>query len=726
MLLRLVLLKIRNLVETFLLRGRFNLLVVCFLCQPVSWATGGIENTDEIADLDTVVTLGEAAEEVKLEQSPAAVDVIDLASDQKLTADLSEVLSREPGISIRRMGGLGSRESFSLNGLRDEQIRFFIDGIPVEMTGYTFGIGSIPVNLIQRAEIYHGVVPIELGSDALGGAVNLITDKGADGSSGSVSYMAGDFNTQRTSLNLKYVDSASGFFSRLNGFYDYSKNNYNVDVTLPNRLGRIEDYTAKRFHDAYEGKGINVDIGYTEKLWADLLQLSLYSSEYYSEIQHDITMSTVYGEPTIERKSYGANLRYQKQLIDEVAVELIAGISEIKSEFIDVADYHYLWDGSEVVARVPHPGEIAEACDCTYWRDNKFGIINLQWNPLQNHLIKFSAAPTWSQQSGENNFLSDGVTDPEETDREMFGLVLGTDYTLDLFSERLQNNLFIKHYRQKRESDQSDSLLNLQQNLKSSTDRFGWGNGVRYSFYDWLLAKASYEQATRLPGFYEVFGNSENILPNTELSEEYSDNYNLSIAIPEISTQYGSWKGEVSFFLRDVKDGIMLMTVNDVSQYRNVASYESDGYNLSGSWSSRGDFITVGANYTNFDMVNKSDEGLFEQFRNQQIPNQPYTFYSTKVALRWLSVFSGYDELDMQWNYRHVDEFKIGWEDYGVPPSAPDQDSHSLAVTYSRDFFPYSVSFSAEVQNLTDQNLYDYYGVQRPGRAYYFKAIVEF
>ena len=482
------------------------------LITSLAWSDDEAKTSEESGSLDNIVIVGEKDEQLLLEQSAAAVDVIDLTSDQNLTADLSEVLSREPGISIRRMGGLGSRETFALNGLQDEQIRFFIDGIPLEMSGYTFGISSIPVNLIQRAEIYHGVVPIEFGSDALGGAVNLVTDKGKDGTSGSASYMQGDFNTQRSALNLKYVDEDSGFFSRLNGFYDYSDNNYEVDATIPNRLAQRVPYKAKRFHDAYEGKGVNVDIGFSEQSWADLVQLSLYTSEYYSEIQHNVTMSTVYGEPTIERKTNGANLLYQQQFIDSLSLSIAAGVSKTKSEFIDIADYAYLWNGEEVITPATHPGEIADPCDCTYWRTNKFSTMHLQWDLAQGHLIELSAAPTWNDQSAKNDYLDDGITDVIDADRELFSFVSGANYTLDLFSKKLQNELFIKHYRQTRNSDEPDDILNLRRDLDSSTDRIGWGNAIRYSFYDWLLAKVSYEQATRLPEFHEVFGDAVNII----------------------------------------------------------------------------------------------------------------------------------------------------------------------------------------------------------------------
>ncbi|RYE16642.1 MAG: hypothetical protein EOP51_25420, partial [Sphingobacteriales bacterium] len=82
-------------------------------------------------------------------------------------------------------------------------------------------LNNIPVNLAERIEVYKGVVPVELGADALGGAVNIITDqhtrKYLDA---SVSY--GSFNTSRAALSGRYTDAKTGLVFDFNGFNNYS------------------------------------------------------------------------------------------------------------------------------------------------------------------------------------------------------------------------------------------------------------------------------------------------------------------------------------------------------------------------------------------------------------------------------------------------------------------------------------------------------------------------
>jgi len=108
-----------------------------------------------------------------LVESARPVTVIDTGEARERTADLGEVLSRAQGIQVRRSGGLGSAARFSLGGLYDEQIRFFLDGVPLDFAGWgVVGVAGVPVELVRRIEVHRGVVPIALGADALGGAVD--------------------------------------------------------------------------------------------------------------------------------------------------------------------------------------------------------------------------------------------------------------------------------------------------------------------------------------------------------------------------------------------------------------------------------------------------------------------------------------------------------------------------------------------------------------------------
>ena len=116
--------------------------------------------SENISEMEEIVVKAES-EGAIIEKSAQAVEVVELSREKIRTSDMGDILSRTQGVSVRRSGGLGSDTRFSMNGLTGDQIRFFLDGVPLQFTGYSFGISNIPTNLIDRVDIYKGVVPID-------------------------------------------------------------------------------------------------------------------------------------------------------------------------------------------------------------------------------------------------------------------------------------------------------------------------------------------------------------------------------------------------------------------------------------------------------------------------------------------------------------------------------------------------------------------------------------
>jgi outer membrane cobalamin receptor len=84
----------------------------------------------ETIDLKTLTVSGKKNQAEILRRSAMPVLVIEAEKSRQQTADLGEVMARVQGVSVRRSGGLGSNTRFALNGLTDDQIRFFFDGLP--------------------------------------------------------------------------------------------------------------------------------------------------------------------------------------------------------------------------------------------------------------------------------------------------------------------------------------------------------------------------------------------------------------------------------------------------------------------------------------------------------------------------------------------------------------------------------------------------------------------
>lgn len=182
------------------------------------------ESTEQ---METVNVIGRTANQ-EVNRQAFNVTSVDAKKLYNTTLDISGALDRVAGIRVRESGGVGSNFNLSLNGFSGNHVRYFIDGIPMDNFGSSFQINNIPINIADRIEVYKGVVPMWLGADALGGAINIVTGDRYRNYV-DVSYSFGSFNTHRSVINAA-ATSANGLTFQLNAFQNYSDNDYRVNV----------------------------------------------------------------------------------------------------------------------------------------------------------------------------------------------------------------------------------------------------------------------------------------------------------------------------------------------------------------------------------------------------------------------------------------------------------------------------------------------------------------
>ena len=150
-------------------------LLLSILLTNSAFSADGSDNADmninDPHDIEKIEVLGRDSTKV-LASSGFKVDVLLTEEFKSSNYSLLQILQSSPGINVRQSGGLGAEFNLSLNGLSGNQIRYFIDGIPMEDFGSAL---TFPANLAEQIQVYKGVVPISLGADALGGAINITT-----------------------------------------------------------------------------------------------------------------------------------------------------------------------------------------------------------------------------------------------------------------------------------------------------------------------------------------------------------------------------------------------------------------------------------------------------------------------------------------------------------------------------------------------------------------------
>jgi outer membrane receptor protein involved in Fe transport len=663
----------------------------------------------EVIEVQDTTTAGD-----RMERSAEAVHVVDTSEAKHQSGDLGEILARSEGVAVRRNAGLGSESRFALDGLYDEQVRFFLDGIPLALAGFPFGIANVPVNLIDRVEIFRGVVPIRFGADALGGAINLIGAR-LTGTQLSASYQIGSFGTHRATLTAKYTDDDSHTYEAATGFYDRARNDYAVDVEAPDAQGRLHDVTVPRFHDRYVAAGGALTLGLTDRAWADRLELRGYYTGYAKDLQSNAVMTVPYGAVTYGERVGGASARYQVSLPADFRLDAVAAYAHRTIRFRDDSDEVYDWFGDQVLRRRT-AGEIdGTPHDDRYWEHDGYLRV-LVAHPAPLGELRLAVTPQYSERTGANHDkLDPAARDPLSAHRGRLTVVSGLEYELSALGDAIENIAFAKNYAF-RASYEDVRPGNIFAPLSHTSLTFGGGDSLRWRAWPGVYVKASYEYATRLPSTDELFGDGVLVGPNLTLAPETSHNANLGGRF-----EHGGLTVDVDGFVRDSKNLIVLLGAQQFLTYQNVYDARSIGLDASVVYTPPGHYVTVDASFSYDDLRNASSAGTFGDFNGDRVPNRPYLFASAG-ARGHLGAF------DPFYIGRYVHAFLRGWESLGAAAfqqQIPGQLAHDIGVIYKTQIDRTAISITLEIDNLTNERLFDSFGAQRPGRAYTLKLTAD-
>ncbi|MBB3699590.1 TonB-dependent receptor plug domain-containing protein [Flammeovirga yaeyamensis] len=708
---------------------------------------------EDLVSLDEVVVKGETKAQ-EIEKSGFAVASIDTKDLQMQSLEINEILDQTAGLRVRRDGGLGSSTQININGLSGNAVRIFIDGMPMESYGSSYSINSIPVSLIERIDVYKGVVPIELGNDALGGAINIITKdatkQGLEGSSLNVAYSYGSFNTHRADINGSFRDK-SGKTVRLSAFYNHSDNDYEVwsdDIKIKDYREFLPDGSrnpdflsviktgerVKRFNDAYSSYGAKIDVGVTNKKWADQLFFSVNASEDYKESQHGARMLTPYGERYSRGWTIAPSVNYQKRDFLVKGLDINSNVQYAISQraTVDTTTNRYDWYGNlipPVGGVTPLPGE---GNNSTLNQDhNKNLIVRLSgvYSFNDQHQIGFNYSFNQYNRSSD-----DPMAERERRDFNTANIVnkqiTGFTYQNSLFDDKLKSSVFVKHYYNRLEQEKieyTNNVLDTVYNVRPD-DNWGYGATMSYEVSPRVRINASAEQAVRLVNTNEVFGNaSREIYESTDLQPEKSFNVNLGSQIKLVDNSTHELSMNTNFFFRDTYDRIRstIIEQNDQSytMFENIGHVVSKGvelqfdYNLGGKWN----FMVQGYYLDSRFMEEFNSEGVRNIHYMAREPNMPYLTFNAGAGRSFNSLFNTGDRLQVNWNFAYIHEFHFDWDVIGDQnkPIIPTQALHDINVSYT--FSNKRATVSLDCKNIFDQMAFDNFGVQKPGRSIFGK-----
>jgi len=151
---------------------------------------------------DTIIVTATRTE-IPLADATVPVDVITRDEiELSLATDLAELLRFEAGIDIGRNGGPGQSTSIFLRGTESNHTLILLDGVRIN-PGTLGGaaIQNIAPEMIERVEIVKGARSALFGTDAIGGVINVITQR-SQTAYGEASAGGGSFGTQSAYVAL--------------------------------------------------------------------------------------------------------------------------------------------------------------------------------------------------------------------------------------------------------------------------------------------------------------------------------------------------------------------------------------------------------------------------------------------------------------------------------------------------------------------------------------------
>lgn len=263
-----------------------------------------LEKIPKVEKLDEIILTATRTAR-QLSSLPLPVTLISKKKiSQSGTIRLNEILNEQTGIiTVSDESGF---EGVQIQGISSDYILILIDGVPlVGRSAGNFDLSRLTVGNIKQIEVVKGPSSSLYGSEALGGVINIITEKPkTETLEGNVSYRIGSFTQQDINLDIKQriKKFRYGFFANR-----FSSDGYDLNPEVEGQtVNPFENYTlnGRVFYDFNDN-------------------LSLFSSlRFYEQTQEaGFTFDDTFFEGNTEEQEWNAHLRLDHKWNDKFDVD---------------------------------------------------------------------------------------------------------------------------------------------------------------------------------------------------------------------------------------------------------------------------------------------------------------------------------------------------------------------------------------------------------------------
>ena len=669
----------------------------------------------ESTELANVVVFGKTKAQV-IRESPEAVSVINAKELQGRSVSLETILNKTIGLKVGQTGGLGSSSRIIVHGLEGNRIQILWDGIPMNTSDGAFSLDEIPIDIIERIEVYKSIIPARFGCDGLGGAVNIVTKEFSTDYL-DASYELGSYQTHKGSVFSRKNFPKSGILLGAGGYYTSAKNDYSFRV--PER----ENLLVKRDHDRFRSYMLKWKVAFT-KFWFDEISTEFGYYNRFNEtqgvlknIQHAENKSGMF---MLENKLIKSGI-----LNNRLNFESHFSLSHTTNNFVDTARVNHDFEGNIY----PSPNGQGETGDVPHNSNDK-GLeinerINLDYKLSTNHNLNLNTLINYAQRQPNDDIASQhagfiiGGFPSKKT-----SIVSGLTWDAKLFGRKLTNMFSAKYFHLHSEIEDLTSyeMIEAPKKKSNTTSQIGWIEAMKYEPFRGFHLKVSYQRAIRLPNSQELFGDGIITFPAAGLKPEKSHNFNLGFLIDKNDVLgLSRLQFEVNGFYMQVSDMIKLMKQHMAAGYVNAEKVHIKGIETELKLDISPTVYAYG-NLTYQDVRDVLDYLPGTQAPNPtkglRLPNIPYLFANFGAEYHSDRLFKNW-YVKAFWDGKFTEEFFYFWEltelqKRRIPRSFVND--IGLLLTYKNKY-----SIALECHNLMNKEVWDQFRQPLAGRTFHLK-----
>ncbi|MCS7233648.1 MAG: TonB-dependent receptor [Synergistetes bacterium] len=531
-----------------------------------------------------------------LEAEPSSYSVIFPSKFEGEFKDLGELLSKIPGIHVTKLGGRGAYTVVSIRGSTSAQVVVYLNGILLNASGEgAIDISTIPLNAIERIEIYRGSVPARFGIPGIGGVINIVTLEKAD------------FKTFKTTIGSFRSFALENITSIKNGLFsinlETSKGNYPYHNDNGTPYNLEDDYETRRQNNAHRISDIKIskEISQNGKLFLNYFSKhkGLPKPAPGSDKEGNISHSNLSDERFIAEIS--KEISFSNNLKGDISLYGVYSEREFLNPYEDVGWYgqkHNWYNSYKVGTQVSLNYLINQNNFLEVYLD----LFKEGLNPGGDIVKQGEFSPLKGIKTYERNILS-----------------ISLDYTV--LRERFS---IIPWFRFLKSDDRSEKLNG--ETLSSSSEHLSYGLRVKYALNENWSIKFTWGILSRIPNFYEKFGDGAFIIPNPYLENEEGKNFDLSLEYRGRNVA-----GYITYFQSDMDNLVEFIMLNPrFGRYINISGARIKGvesslsYILKNGWS-------LSLSYTY--METESEVPGYK--KGKPLPNRPEHNLNLRVERSW-------------------------------------------------------------------------------------------